>query len=765
MSAAETSVIGRSVRRADGAAKVRGEAVFGFDYAEPRMLHARLVRSPLAAGRITRLDTSRAERMPGVVAVATAADCPNLSGWIVKDQPLFAGEAVRYVGEPIAAVAAETVGQALAAAAAVELELEATDPVLDPEAALAEGASILHPGWESYGALVPGPRSGNLAWESTLVQGDVEAGFAGADLVLEGEYRAPRQHQVPLEPHCAVARYEAGRYVIHTPSQYPFLVRDRVAEFLGVRQSAVRVVCTTVGGGFGGKLDALLEPYCALLARKAGRPVRLLNFRAEEFETAGPRENGVVRVKAGVTKTGEILALEVEAIMDAGAYAGETVGVASAMPLIAGATYRVGAARFVARVAYTNTAPTAAYRGVMGPYLVFALERHLDRIAGELRLDRRELRLRNVYRPGERMPNGQELPDAAFLDAFEKVEEIAPWAEVSVRRPNRGVGIAALGWLTNPMPGGATVKLNEDGTVTVITAAAEIGTGAVTTGLVQIAAEELGVRPEDVVILDADTDAASYDAGAQGSRTTFNVGNAIREAAGVVRQQILATAAGLLEADAADLELAEGTVRVAGAPERAVPLFAVALTALWTAGPIQGSGRYISPPVPFDQGCMTGAFFTTLNATTYHVHLAEVEVDPATGQVRILRYVVAQDVGRAINPAAIMGQIEGGVAQGVGYALYEGLQLEGGRCVNGDMESYRVPTALEAPPVEAVILEVPSPHGPFGAKGAAEPPIVPVAAVIANAVADAVGRPFDTLPITPFAVHAALRGDTRGGSA
>lgn len=765
MSAAETSVIGRSVRRADGPAKVRGEAVFGFDYAEPRMLHARLVRSPLAAGRITRLDTSRAERMPGVVAVATAADCPNLSGWIVKDQPLFAGEAVRYVGEPIAAVAAETVGQALAAAAAVELELEATDPVLDPEAALADGASLLHPDWESYGALVPGPRSGNLAWESTLVQGDVEAGFAGADLVLEGEYRAPRQHQVPLEPHCAVARYEAGRYVIHTPSQYPFLVRDRVAEFLGVRQSAVRVVCTTVGGGFGGKLDALLEPYCALLARKAGRPVRLLNFRAEEFETAGPRENGVVRVKAGVTKTGEILALEVEAIMDAGAYAGETVGVASAMPLIAGATYRVGAARFVARVAYTNTAPTAAYRGVMGPYLAFALERHLDRIAGELRLDRRELRLRNVYRPGERMPNGQELPDAAFLDAFEKVEEIAPWAEVSVRRPNRGVGIAALGWLTNPMPGGATVKLNEDGTVTVITAAAEIGTGAVTTGLVQIAAEELGVRPEDVVILDADTDAASYDAGAQGSRTTFNVGNAIREAAGVVRQQILATAAGLLEVDAADLELAEGTVRVAGAPERAVPLFAVALTALWTAGPIQGSGRYISPPVPFDQGCMTGAFFTTLNATTYHVHLAEVEVDPATGQVRILRYVVAQDVGRAINPAAIMGQIEGGVAQGVGYALYEGLQLEGGRCVNGDMESYRLPTALEAPPVEAVIFEVPSPHGPFGAKGAAEPPIVPVAAVIANAVADAVGRPFDTLPITPFAVLAALRGATRGGSA
>jgi len=415
-------------------------------------------------------------------------------------------------------------------------------------------------------------------------------------------------------------------------------------------------------------------------------------------------------------------------------------------------------AHFRGRVAYTNTTPTGAYRGVCAPYCVWALESHLDHIAEELGMDRRELRLKNVLREGEKMVNGQELADAGLEEAFERVEAIAPWAEVAgERRPLHGVGIAAVTWITNPGPGGASVKLNEDGTVGVISGAAEIGTGAVTTGIRQVVAEEMGLSVDDVVVLPPDTDAAAFDAGAQGSRTTFAIGNAAREAAQDVRRQVLDTAADLLEAAAEDLTLADGHVMVVGSPEAKLPLSQVAQAALWTTGPIAASGKHIAPPIPYDTACMTPALFTTFAATTYHVHLAEVEVDPGTGKVTILRYVLAQDVGKAINPQGIEGQIHGGVLQGIGYALYEDLRMEDGAVVDDDLESYRLPTALEAPPIEFSIFERPCPYGPFGAKGAAEPPIVPSPAAVANAVADAVGTRFAKLPITPFDILAALR--------
>jgi len=751
--------IGTSVRRADGLAKVRGAARYAIDLSAPRLLHAKVLRSPVAAGRIARLDTARAAALPGVRAIVTGDDCPNRSGWIVKDQTLFARGEVRYVGEPIAAVAAETPEDAEAALAAIELELEEGEPLLDVEASLAEGARLIHPGWESYGLLLPGPRSGNVAWETELVRGDVGAALARPDVVVvEDEFRAPRQHQAYVEPRAALAEFDAGRWTIRTTTQFPFLVRDRVAEFMGVPPSRVRVLVTAVGGGFGGKIDANPEPIAALLARRSGRPVKLVYTRREEFLAATPRENAIVRLRTAVTEDGELVAQQGEVLLDNGAYSGETAAIGSVPPLVLPSAYRFGAVHYVSKVVYTNTPPTGAYRGICGPYLVFAAERHLDNVAARLGLDRREFRLRNLYRPGDSYPVGQELLDAeAFEEAFARIEEVAPWAEVSRRRPLHGVGLAAVSWLTNPMPGAATLKLNEDGTVGLVTAATECGTGAVATGLVQIAAEELGVSPDDVVVTEPDTDASPYDAGAQGSRTVFNVGNAIRAAAADVRSQVFETAAALLEASPADLELADGRVRVAGSPNRSQPLAVVAQTALWTGGPIVGSGKYASPPIPFDPGCVTGAFFTTFNAATYHVHLAEVEVDPDTGKVTILRYVVAQDVGRAINPAMIEGQIEGGVAQGIGYALYENVTFADGAPVERSLEDYRLPTALDVPPIETILLEHPAAHGPYGAKGVAEPPVIPVAAAIANAVSDAVGKPFDRLPITPFDVLAALK--------
>jgi CO/xanthine dehydrogenase Mo-binding subunit len=313
-------------------------------------------------------------------------------------------------------------------------------------------------------------------------------------------------------------------------------------------------------------------------------------------------------------------------------------------------------------------------------------------------------------------------------------------------------------WITNPGPAEAAVRLAEDGTVMVTCAGAEIGTGAITTGVRQIVAEQLGVDVDDVLVAAADTDTGGYDHGAQGSRTVYGMGSAAGDAANQVRTQVLRVAAGLLEAAESDLEIVDGRVGVAGASSATVTLAEVGGAAMWGDGPISASGRFVAPPVPFDAGCMTGALFTHFTAASYHAHLAEVEIDPDTGSVTVLRYVVAQDVGRAINPTMIEGQVQGGVAQGLGYALYEELRIdEAGRVVDTDLERYRLPTSLDVPPIDLDILENACVSGPLGAKGAAEPPIVPVAAVIACAVADAIGRPIHTLPLTPVRVLEALR--------
>ena len=709
-------VLGSNVRRVDGEAKATGAAVYCLDYEEPGMLHAKLLRSPQPAGRIVRLDTSAAAALPGVRVVVTAADAGGPSGLFIKDQPLFAGEVVRYAGEPVAAVAANSLDAARAALAAIELEIAPADPVADPEAAIAPGAPLVHPGWDGYACVLEGERDGNVAWMPALVRGDVDREFARDDIVVvEDTFEAARQHQSYIEPRCAVARFEAGRFVIHASTQFPHLVRDRVAEALELRPSQVRVIANTVGGGFGGKLDAGPELYAALLARRAKRPVKLVYTRGEEFVAATMRENGSVRIRSAATRDGTIVAQEASVLMDAGAYAGETPAIAAVAMLILPGTYRIPNVRYGIRAVYTNTPPTGAFRGICGPYLVFAVERHMDNLAAELQIDRRELRLRHVYRDGDRFPTGQEIPDAAFVDAFDRVEEVAPWRSVSERRPWRGVGLVATSWLTNPLAGSATVKLNEDGTVGLVTAATDIGTGAVATGVVQILAEELGIAPEDVIVHAPDTDASAFDGGAQGSRTVFNVGNAVRRASADVREQVLAHAADLIEAAPADLVIEDGAVLVRGAPQKRVSLADVALAALERTGPVTASRSAVSAPVPFDPRTMTGAFFTHLNAPTFHVHLAEVEVDPATGQVEIVRYVVAQDVGRAINPSAIEGQIHGGVAQGIGYALYENIHLEGGHVLEHGLEDYRVPGPADVPRIETLLLEHPHPDGPFGA--------------------------------------------------
>lgn len=758
------TVIGERVPRSDGQSKVSGEAIYAVDYAEPGMIWGALLRSPVSSGRITRLDTSPAEAMPGVHAVLTAADAPDTrAGWVLRDQRLFATDRVHYDGHPIAAVAAETLEQARAAVAAIGLDIEPLPAVVDLDAALSPDAPLIHPDWETF---VPTagpdyPRGGNLAAESVSDPPGVDEAFARADRVVTDEYVVQRQYQAYIEPKSAVGIFRDGRYTVHTAHQFPYNVRDRVAQFLDVRPSAVRVVGHTIGGGFGAKLDAALEPYAALLSKAVrGLAVKLVNTRTEDLITCPSREGAITRLRSAVDADGNILARELEVIADNGAHSGEMPWLASIALHCARGVYRAGPTRVVARLVYTNTTPTGAFRGVNGTYLYHAVERHMDHIAAELGVDRLEYRLRHLFADGEELLNGQVLDDAGILrQGFEAIEAAAPWAELQAgKRPYRGIGIGAAWWLTNPSAGTAVVKMHEDGTVAVLTAATDNGSGAVSMGVIQVVAERLGIPPGDVYIALPDTDVAGFDGGSQGSRTTRIVGKASQIAADEVIEKLKNVAAGELEAAAEDLEVAEGTVRVMGVPGRSLPLAEVAVTAMNTVGPIQGTGSFVTPFPDFNPGCATGLMLPSFPTPTYHVHLAEVEVDPVTGNVRVLRYLVAQEVGRVISPDGTYGQVMGAVTQGIGYALHESLRIgEDGRYRERTLESYRLPLAGDVPRVEFFPLEHPDPDGPFGAKGVGEGPVLLPAAVIANAVSDAIGKPFNQIPITPEEVLAAMQ--------
>lgn len=762
------SFVGTSVPRTDGMAKAAGETIYSIDYEEAGTLFGKILRSPVAAGRIVRVDTTRARAMPGVRAIVTAADVPPvLAGWVIRDTPMFASTMVRYIGEPIAAVAADTLDQARRARDAIELEIDPIQPVGTIAAAIAPGAPLLHPDLRSY-ALAIGeeasyPRYGNIAAESASLDDPalVEAAFAAAPHIVTDELMTQRQYQGYLEPKNALGIYRGGRYTVHGGSQWPYNVRTRVGQFFEVPPSNVRVIGHPYGGGFGGKLDFGVEPHALALSRAAGgRPVKIVNTRSEDIITASSREGTVIRIRSAVAADGTILARDLECYMDNGAYTGEMAFLACFPFHFSAMSYRVGALRAVGRLVYTNAPPTAAMRGVTAVPLYAALELHMDHIARELGVDRREYRLRHLFRSGDAMANGQTLHEADILrQHFDAVEKVAPWSQVSHKKPMRGVGIAPAIWLTNPLPGSATVKLQEDGSVVVISGATDNGTGSMTTGVAQIVADELGIAPDRVLVTDPDTDIGGFDGGAQGSRNTPVAGRAALDAAREVRRKVLDAAAPLLQASPTDLELADGYARVKSKPGTRISLAEIGAATTFGAGTIQGTGRAILPPVPHNPSCASGLLFAYFASPTYHVHFAEVEVDPVTGNVRVLRYVVAQEVGKAINPMSLMGQIQGGVTQGVGFALYESLRIEeSGKTLEDTLKAYRLPLAVDVPRVEAIISEHPSTDGPYGAKGAAEPPILLPAALIACAVSDAIGKPIRKIPITPEDILAALHG-------
>jgi len=748
--------VGRPVDRIDAAAKVTGETVYGDDLRLPRLLHVKLVHAPVAHARIRRLDASKALAVPGVEAVITAGDLPqHRVNPDARAQVLLARDEVLFYGQPVAAVLARDPYTAAYARDLVEVEYEELPAVVDPLEAMRDDAPLARTGAireadrsEEQGHITveaeqeqAQSRPSNVSSTITFRRGDVEAGFAEADAVVEGTWRSAMVHQSYIEPHVVVADYDpGGELSIWSSTQAPFHVRHEVARTLGLPEARVRVTATEVGGGFGGKIY-LYEPLVAALAMCVRRPVKLAMSRKEDMLAATPAPQAVVQLKAGMKADGTLVALQARVVYDSGAFPGAPV-----LPgcLLIGGSYKCPNLDIQGFEVLTNKVSVGALRAPGAPHVAFALESAMDMLAQRLELDPLEVRLKNAVEKGDPLPSGQPYPAIGLKECLEAIARTDIWRERhrSRQRPNRGVGLAVGGWLGGLQPASATVGLNADGTINVTVGAADI-TGT-NTSFAQIAAEELNVPLEMVSVVTGDTRTAPYAGMSAGSKTTYTVGRAVKLAAEDARQQILAIASQRLEVPVEELEMEDGVVRARGQPEKQVTFRE--LGRLTT-----GFGARYAPIVG------RGAITARRQAPGFTAQVAEVEVDPDTGEVTVLRYAVAQDVGFAINPKSVEGQMQGGAAQGLGIALFEEMVYdEKGRLLNPNLLDYRLPTARDVPPIEAIIVEVPSEEGPYGARIVGEPSIVPGPAAVANAVADAVGARVFEAPITPERVLRAL---------
>lgn len=751
--------------RRDARDKLAGRTRYTVDMASPGTLHAAIRRSDVPRARILRVDSGVARQMPGVRAIVTAQDAPGMHGIGIADHPLFARDEIRYNGEPIAAVAADTLEQARAAAAAIMVEVEPLPPVLTMAEALAPGAPLVHDGWKDYGVLVQGgARNGNIAWEAKVMRGDTEAAFARPDVtVVEGSYEVGRQSQMPFEPRAAIAAFEDGRLHIVTSTQVPWTVRAVTAEVLGIPSSQVRIVVPPVGGGFGLKFDCTIEPVAALLSWKTGRRVSLANSRQEEMATCLCRENAEIRIRSAVTAEGEIAGREATVLMDCGAYGGEQIFLTTMTAHTLGSNYRLGSVRLSTRAVYTNTPPNGAFRACNGVYNTFALERHTDEICAAIGMDPVEFRRRNVLKDGSLGSTGQVFEGDVLGPMIERMEALkrkSASREATAGDRLYGRATTVGSWFVFVGPSAATVNLNADGSATLVTSGVEIGSGTMVQALPQIVAAQLGIRPEDVVVKAADTDAAGYDVGVGGGRTTVSLGAASLKACEEVRSKLLPVAAEMLQTKPEELVFRQGRIEIAGREGSGATIASVVQRAQALFGPVAGSGAFTKPGVASMAGCAMGHFIDAIDIPVFAVHDCEVAVDPDTGHVEILSYRVVQDVGRALNPRAIHSQIQGGVVQGMGYALHEDVTIDAkGRIAQTGFETYRLPLAQDVVPVEFDLYEGAPSIGPLGAKGAGEVPILNVGATVACAVANATGKPVSRLPLTPPRVLELLISD------
>jgi CO/xanthine dehydrogenase Mo-binding subunit len=750
------TVVGHGVERVDGDEKVSGRAEYVADLSLPGMLWGAVLRSPHAHARIRSIDTSRARRLPGVWAVVTAEDTPKRHwGAFVRDMPILAIDKVRYVGEEVAAVAAVDLETARRAVSLIEVDYEELEAIFDPEAAMLTGAPRVHEDHDD-----------NIAVKIDIERGNVEAGFASSDVIIEDVFVSHPQRHAPIETIGSVADFRPnGKLTLWMNTQTPFMARGRIAWALDMTQGDIRIVPPYVGGGFGGKsCDDNNALVASVLSRVARRPVKLVNTREEEFLAGSrPRVPMKIAVKMGFTNDGLVQAKSIRLVADNGAYCGKAPGVVNVASLRHDTGYRYPNVKVESYLVYTNNIPTGAYRGFGNPSAEWAIEQAWDIAADTLGIDPVELALMNAAEPGYVSPHGNRVISCELKQSIEMSAELMGWnAKRAAQKPLRGLGMGTTVHVSGKRHfgdfdgGSASIKVNEDGKVLVICGEGEIGQGTMTV-LCQIAAEELGVPFEDVSISKADTDLTTYCHGAYASRLTYIAGNAVRNAALDVKQQLFETASELLEADVEQLEIADARVFVrGGSSDRSVTVGEVAWSRQYRSGgrPIIGHGAFDPDSELQDEnryGNESGAY-------NFGVQMAEVEVDPETGKVTILEYVSVADCGTVINPMTAAGQQEGAIAQGIGYAMTEHCLVEDGRPLNPNFSDYKIPCTLDMPPLKIGFADSYEPTGPFGAKGLGELGLDPTAAVLANAIHDACGVRIKELPITAEKIYFALNG-------
>ena len=789
----EYTIVGKPLPRVDAREKITGAARFTADVRLPGMLHAKILRSPVPHARILRVDTSRAERLKGVRAVVSGRDTQNLRVAFVDtprypaDEPPFAVDRVRYVGDEIAAVAAVDKETAQEAIRLIEVEYETLPAVFTAADALEPGAPLVHefdyPGktiWEDWGAkrrpqTDPIPRTSNVAGRTFVEFGDVQGGFARSHHVREDSFEVAPVAHAPLEPHSAVAFWEGDKLNMHVSSMGIFYKRFVLSKALGIPISHVRILKSFVGGAFGGKIDVF--PYeigTALLARKAGQPVLLELTREESLATTRMDFHAHVRVKTGVDREGLITAQDIQVIVDTGAYRGTGPVVVFLCYSYNIPVYRVPAQRYEGLAVYTNNPTKGPKRGHGAPFIRFAVDSHMDLIAQDLGIDMVELMRRNARDQGDVMPtSGDVLRSCGLKDSIEAAARDGGWTEKRRRsdwkgpaRTKRGVGISACSMFSGspyyPFASAAVLKMHDDGGATLFAGTVEMGQGSETT-LSQVAAEELGVPLEDIRIISGDTDLTPIEFGSFLSGGAFVTGKAVRLAAADAKRQLLEMAATQLEVGVGDLEARHKRITVRGVPGLGLSYAEVIAASVKQANgdPIIGKGYHKSVPDAGLHPSLSTAKGRWTEAYGFASQLAEVEVDTWTGKVRVLRLVTYHDCGFPLNPQIVEGQIEGCVSMALGQTLQERVDIREGQVFNPDFLTYRMPLTHDMPEMVSGMIHSNEPHGPFGAKEVGEGAVSGVMAAVANAVYDAVGVRIKSLPITPAKVFAGLQKASR----
>ncbi len=740
LSTRDYDTVGKRPNRHDGHDKVTGKAHYGADIRLPGLLHARTLQSPHAHARILSIDASKVLALPGVRAMVTADDLAPLpdadTDFGFKLMNVLARDKVFYKGHPIAAVCATSVHIADEALDLIEVDYEVLPAVFTAEEAVREGAPVLHEHLPAHSPVTGDAPSKNIANRSESTLGDIAQGFAEAEVIVERETTTVPVHQGYIEPHSGTAQWHNdGSLTVWSSSQGHFSIRDFTAGALGIPVSKVKAVPLEIGGGFGAKLRAYVEPVAAALARKAHAPVKLTMTRTEVFERTGPTSGSRIRVKLGATRDGRLTAADATLVYTAGFFPGSSVGGGESCIMTG---YDIPNARIEGFDIVVNTPKRAAYRAPGSPPAALAFETALDELAEKLEMDPIDLRIKNSAREGTRRILGPLMPKIGFIEVLEAAKN-HPHYHSKLEGPYRGRGVASGYWGNGSGPSSAVATLNVDGTVNLAEGSPDIG--GTRTSISQQFAEVLGISVEKVKPQIADTDSIGQTSNSAGSGVTFKTGWAAYEAACDMKNQLIARAAQLLETEVDKITYEKGAARCA---ENNETLTFAELSAQQnsTGGPIVASAG-VNP---------SGA------GPTIATHIVDLAVDPDTGKVKILRYTAVQDAGKAVHPSYVEGQIQGGAAQGIGWALSEEYFVdEEGKMLNSSFLDYRMPTALDLPMIDTVIVEVHNPGHPYGVRGVGEVPIVPPLAAIANALYDAIGVRVDDLPLNPARVMAAIK--------